>query len=635
MESNSSEESSKSRKEKLSSLPSFWDTGNDKSVPVPSEDADVTAELSVERIRAAVSGQSTTENDAESTAQLKTTDATDIAIPTVTPASSVPPAPTSQLKSQPTQQASAASQEEPTHQAAAASQEAPAYQASAASQEEPDRLDVGEDFISSGARPVMQPMSETKRGGRGALVALCCVLGILLVLYVGVSIYFSSHFLPNTIVNGDDVSGMAHADLAARITNTGMAYQTQVTGDGINLQLAGQEIGVNYDGASYAQEAAKQYSGWTWPVAIFQSRDLKVEQGVMVDEGLLLKAVDPVIAKVNESATPPTNAGIQYDASAGKYVETKDSLGTQVNRDAAVATIRNGVKALHEQITLGDNELAQPTLRAGDAALKAGMERANEIITKSIPLRIAGTDAMVIDGKLLSQWLSVNEKGEVAVKMDEVSAWTQGELSSKFDTLGTKRTYTRPDGKVIEVEGGDLEYSYGWNVDGETLAQAIVNNIQSNNFQPIDVPMLQEAAKWNPGGQEWPNRYVDVDITEQTVRMYDENSNLIVETLCVSGDPARDGGTHRGVFYIYNKASPMDLVGADENGDGQPDYIVPVTFWMPFDGGEGLHDVSTRSAWGGDVYTYSGSHGCVNLPYSAAGELWDNTEVGTVVVVHD
>ena len=115
----------------------------------------------------------------------------------------------------------------------------------------------------------------------------------------------------------------------------------------------------------------------------------------------------------------------------------------------------------------------------------------------------------------------------------------------------------------------------------------------------------------------------------------DENSNVIVETLCVSGNPARDGGTHRGVFYIYNKASPMDLVGADENGDGQPDYIVPVAFWMPFDGGEGLHDVSTRSAWGGDVYTYSGSHGCVNLPYSAAAELWENTEVGTVVVVHD
>ena len=624
MESNSNEESSKSRKDMLKSLPSFWD-GDDNGASAPSDEMDVTAELSVEKIRAAVSNQNgaTTESSDDelgSTAQLKATDAATSVSSATPPASKIAtPVSVSQPQPQPKPQP----------------QPQPAHQSSANTYEEPERLDVGDDFISAGAQPVMQPMSQTKRGGRGGMVVLMCVLGILLVVYVGVSIYFSSHFLPNTTVNGDDVSGMAHEDLAARITNTGMAYQTKVTGDGIDLQIEGKEIGVNYDGAAYAQSAAKQYSGWTWPVAIFQARTFKVDQGVTLDEGLLAKTVDPAIEKVNQNATPPTNAGIEYDASSGKFVETKDALGTQVNREVAIASIRDGVKGLHEQISLGDQELVQPTLRAGDKALKDGIERANEIVTKSIPLRVAGTDAMSIDGKLLSQWLSVNEKGEISLKEDAVNTWAQGELSSKFDTVGTKRTYTRPDGKVIEVEGGDLEYSYGWNVDGETLAQAIINNVKSNNFQPIDVPMLQQAAKWNPGGQEWPNRYVDVDITEQTVRMYDENSNVIVETPCVSGNPARDGGTHRGVFYIYNKASPMDLVGADENGDGQPDYIVPVTFWMPFDGGEGLHDVSTRSAWGGDVYTYSGSHGCVNLPYSAAGELWDNTEVGTVVVVHD
>lgn len=629
-ESNSSEESPKSRKEALKSLPSFWDGGDDSGAQKVNGEPDVTAELSIDRIREATSRRVATASDTgsnatDSTVNLKAANAGESVSKNPSPEHGI---------------SEAAPSPQPTPSAAAQPVSAPQpvrdYEPTASTKyQEPDRLNVGKDFISAGAQPVMTPMSQTKRGGRGALLAVICVLGILLVVYVGVSVYFSSHFLPNTTVNGDDVSGKAHEELAARITNTGMAYQTHVTGDGIDLQIAGKDVGVSYDGAAYAQAAAKQYSGWTWPVAIFQSRELKVEQGVTLNEELLRQSVSPAIENVNESATPPTNASIQYDASSGKFVETKEALGTQINRDAAIASIKSGIQALHEQITLGDQELVQPTLRSGDKALNDSLTRANEIVTKSIPLRVAGTDAMVIDGKQLSQWLSVNEKGEVSLKSDEVMAWTQGELSSKFDTVASKRTYTRPDGKVIEVEGGDLEYSYGWNVDGETLAQAIINNVKSNNFQPIDVPMLQEAAKWNPGGQEWPNRYVDVDITEQTVRMYDENSNVIVETLCVSGDPARDGGTHRGVFYIYNKASPMDLVGADENGDGQPDYIVPVVFWMPFDGGEGLHDVSTRSAWGGDVYTYSGSHGCVNLPYSAAAELWENTEVGTVVVVHD
>ena len=623
MESNGNEGSPKSRKEALKSLPSFWDGGNDNDSPTPGNEADVTAELPVEEIRSVASEQKVpkieTNGDAsDSTARLRVTDATNSNKPVAPTDSAHTPAPASQPKPQ-------------------SAHQAPAHQAATGAQSEPDRLDVGDDFISAGAQPVMQPMSQTKRGGRGGMLALICILGILLVVYIGVSVYFSSHFLPNTTVNGDNVSGMAHEELASRITNAGMSYQTHVTGDGVDLQIGGKEIGVNYDGAAYAQAAAKQYSGWAWPVDVFQSRELKVDQGVTLDEGLLAKAIDPAVENVNQNATPPTNASIQYDATSGKFVETKDALGTQVNRDAVIASVKNGVIALHEQITLGNEELVQPTLKAGDKALNDGLNRANEIVTKSIPLRVAGIDAMAIDGSLLSQWLSINEKGEVSLNEEAVQTWTQGDLSSKFDTVGTARTYTRPDGKVVEVavESGDLEYSYGWRIDGETLAQAIVNNVKSNNFQAIEVPMLQQAATWNPGGQEWPNRYVDVDISEQYVRMYDENSNVIIETPCVSGDPARNGGTQRGVYTIYNKASPMNLVGLDENGDGQPDYIVPVTFWMPFDGGEGLHDATSRGAFGGSIYTYNGSHGCVNLPYSAAAEFWDQTEVGTVVVVHD
>ena len=50
----------------------------------------------------------------------------------------------------------------------------------------------------------------------------------------------------------------------------------------------------------------------------------------------------------------------------------------------------------------------------------------------------------------------------------------------------------------------------------------------------------------------------------------------------------------------------------------------------------GLHDASWRSEseFGGDTYKYSGSHGCVNLPPSKAGKLYDILEIGTPVIVH-
>jgi lipoprotein-anchoring transpeptidase ErfK/SrfK len=47
----------------------------------------------------------------------------------------------------------------------------------------------------------------------------------------------------------------------------------------------------------------------------------------------------------------------------------------------------------------------------------------------------------------------------------------------------------------------------------------------------------------------------------------------------------------------------------------------------------GLHDASWRDEFGGDIYEEDGSHGCVNLPTSAAATLYDLVDYGTPVIV--
>ena len=49
-------------------------------------------------------------------------------------------------------------------------------------------------------------------------------------------------------------------------------------------------------------------------------------------------------------------------------------------------------------------------------------------------------------------------------------------------------------------------------------------------------------------------------------------------------------------------------------------------YWMPFNGGIGLHDASWRSKFGGEIYKNSGSHGCVNLPRSVAETIYNNID---------
>ena len=61
--------------------------------------------------------------------------------------------------------------------------------------------------------------------------------------------------------------------------------------------------------------------------------------------------------------------------------------------------------------------------------------------------------------------------------------------------------------------------------------------------------------------------------------------------------------------------------------NGKYEYESPVSYWMPFNKGIGLHDASWRSTFGRDIYINSGSHGCINLPTGFAGSLYSQIDV--------
>ena len=84
-----------------------------------------------------------------------------------------------------------------------------------------------------------------------------------------------------------------------------------------------------------------------------------------------------------------------------------------------------------------------------------------------------------------------------------------------------------------------------------------------------------------------------------------------MESDIVTGDVAKKTETQTGAFPLAYKQSPGVLTGQNaENG-----WNVNVSYWMPFFDGQGLHDATWRSSFGGNIYLTNGSHGCVNLPW--------------------
>jgi lipoprotein-anchoring transpeptidase ErfK/SrfK len=55
---------------------------------------------------------------------------------------------------------------------------------------------------------------------------------------------------------------------------------------------------------------------------------------------------------------------------------------------------------------------------------------------------------------------------------------------------------------------------------------------------------------------------------------------------------------------------------------------------MPFYKGCGFHDASWRGKFGGTIYRYNGSHGCVNLPIPSAKTLYEKVYAGMPVILY-
>lgn len=120
------------------------------------------------------------------------------------------------------------------------------------------------------------------------------------------------------------------------------------------------------------------------------------------------------------------------------------------------------------------------------------------------------------------------------------------------------------------------------------------------------------------------DRFVVVDKSEQQLFLYEDNE-LLYTTPVTTGKDSTPSDT--GLFKINYKTTNKTLT------DNRT-YWSPVKYWMPYNGGEGLHDANWRTVFGDESYHKGGSHGCINMPVEISDEIYNNVEPGTKVLVH-
>lgn len=230
-----------------------------------------------------------------------------------------------------------------------------------------------------------------------------------------------------------------------------------------------------------------------------------------------------------------------------------------------------------------------------------------------------------LDSSIVADWITLDENGKFLLDENENLILDEdmvkeyvASLASEYDTIGGKRTFHATRGDIVTVEGG----TYGNQLDQEAEYSYLVDAFIRHN-EADRIPEYKVTAR-QQGTDDIGDTYIEIDMTMQQMYYY-ENGTLKVETPVVTGNTTLKRGTPERVCYVYAKQKNRILRG--------PNYASHVNFWMPVNGGIGIHDSAWRDTYGGDIYIKNGSHGCINTPYDAMATLYDMVEIGTPVIM--
>lgn len=456
-----------------------------------------------------------------------------------------------------------------------------------------------------------------------ALIIAVTVVCVLLVVY-GVGTFRSmGHFLSNTYIAGCDVSGLTVEEASKALKRSTASYKLDLsTQDGFSLSINGSAVALERDEDRIAREGEESQSAFAWPVALFSHTDLDVPQNATFDDKALAELVNKAVDDYNRQVIPVTGVSIAFDGATGKYVIEGTVTGTAVDKDAVNRRASDDLTNMVANEVLPDSVKRNATADDLTEYVEA-IDHANAVRAASIPVLVQGEQVAVCEPELIQEWVSVGATPPIVVDTVAIKEWATANVAAAVYHEGNWGDILLDTDKFADVMS-------------ERLAAGVTDPVEAPTYDELSREgTSREQAYENGGWQSDLGRYIDVDIDAQFARLFDDNGKVIWESAFVSGDMTEGFPTITGTYAIMERQTSVVLVGQDYNSDGKPDYESYVNYWMPFFSGFGFHDATWRSNFGGDIYQYDGSHGCLNLPLEKAEELYELVKVGDTVYLHD
>ena len=512
--------------------------------------------------------------------------------------------------------------------------------------------------------------ARTGRGGRvgkfsGSRPVLKLIIGFLIVAafiattgYVVYADRYESHFIEGTVINNNDVGGL-NLEEAKNLLANSSDYQIEIDfRDGGSEWISGDSISLGYEYGDGVEQMLASQDKYHWIEGVLgETRSYTIDNGVHFDEEQLASIVQSFPELSEDVQVAPVDARCVRTAENAFAIEP-ESEGNWIETSRALECISEAIRHQKRLLNLSAaGAYESPTVTADDPELNERVAQLNHFLETTVTYDLPDGGQWTIGRDTLIEWVSggsgsdnsgadITEEGDFGTDGLEIgNAETGGSgmdyyldaqvisdkcaeaiasLASIVDDIHTSRTFYATSGRTVDIASG----TFGRQIDQAAEVDQLAANLMNFESAEREPSYLMNTYPESLNGGD----YIEVDLSNQMVYLY-KDGGLFYDTPCVSGladDPERV--TIKGLFKIQEKDRDRTLKGKpDENG--VPTYESFVSYWMGFSGAYGLHDATWRDEFGGDIYEYAGSHGCVNLPYSAAETIYNYVEEGTRVIV--
>lgn len=446
---------------------------------------------------------------------------------------------------------------------------------------------------------------------------------VLVCTYVTVSIWFMFHYNYRTYINGNDYSFYTLDEVDQFIGEYISDYSlTLKLRDDSEYEIEPDDIGLVISPNVTAKKIISEQNGFLWPYYMCIRKDYELYYTADYDKNKLEELLKNCDFTQEENMQKPVDASVVIKD--GKSTIIPENEGNYIDFSELCSIIDEALAKGDKIVDLDETDVYEkPDITSDSEEIVSEQARLEKLLSMKVTYKIDEV-SWELTSEDYGDWITNISADKIEFDKNKIHEYVQN-MADRYDTYDVPRNFRTHDGRTVTLDNT----WYGWLIDVDSETDELYTVLEAGESVER-VPELDcYAAVYHDGGDDIGDTYIECDFGQQHIYVY-VDGELVMDSDCVTGSLANSGKfrTPGGVYTILYTKSPAVLVGDD--------YETPVKYWMPFIGelGIGFHDATWRSAFGGDIYKSGGSHGCVNLPLSAAEQLFNIAYEGMPVVCY-